>query len=185
MSDYTIAVNWAGKDALTDTDPGKIISGTDFNREFVAVRDAINSKADLNGSPSENFACNLITADDASINGQAVILLDTPQTFTKAHNTLAEEISMTSNQTANLLNTDVFEVSVTTTGKTLSVSNLSAGAQVTFLIKNQGEYTLTLDSVFRLPGGTAYEATSGANKVDKITCVSDGISLFCTLDSDL
>jgi len=37
MSNYTIAVNWAGKDSLLDTDPAKVISGTDFNTEFVAV----------------------------------------------------------------------------------------------------------------------------------------------------
>ena len=31
MSNYTIAVGWSGKDALADTDPGKVISGADFN----------------------------------------------------------------------------------------------------------------------------------------------------------
>ena len=38
MSNYTIAVGWSGKDALADTDPGKVISGADFNTEFTAVR---------------------------------------------------------------------------------------------------------------------------------------------------
>lgn len=62
MSNYTIAVDWAGKDALSDSDPNKIISGTDFNTEFTAVRTAVNSKADLNGASGENFACNNLTA---------------------------------------------------------------------------------------------------------------------------
>ena len=43
MSNYTIAVAWSGKDALLDTDPSKVVSGTDFNTEFVAVRTAVNS----------------------------------------------------------------------------------------------------------------------------------------------
>ena len=185
MSNYTIAVNWAGKDSLLDTDPAKVISGTDFNTEFVAARTAINSKADLNGDAAENFTCNLLTADDAIIDGQAVSLLDTPQTYTKAHNTASEDISMTEDRTANLLNTDVFIVSITATGYTLDVSNQSSGAKSTYIIKNQGAHTMTLDTMFFLPGGATYTATSGAGKVDIINCVSDGTSMFCTVDYDL
>ena len=58
MSNYTIAVNWAGKDALSDSDANKVVSGGDFNTEFTAVRTAINSKANLNGASGESFALN-------------------------------------------------------------------------------------------------------------------------------
>ena len=58
MSDYTIAVNWSGKDALSDSDAAKVISGSDFNTEFTTARTAINSKADLNGDSGEDFAMN-------------------------------------------------------------------------------------------------------------------------------
>ena len=58
MSDYTIAVNWSGKDALSDSDAAKVISGADFNTEFVAARTAINSKQDINGDSGEDFAMN-------------------------------------------------------------------------------------------------------------------------------
>lgn len=58
MSDYTIAVNWSGKDALSDSDAAKVISGSDFNTEFTTIRTAVNSKADTNGSSSEDFAMN-------------------------------------------------------------------------------------------------------------------------------
>jgi len=61
MSDYTIAVNWSGKDALSDSDAAKVISGSDFNTEFTTARTAINSKADTNGSASEDFASNNAT----------------------------------------------------------------------------------------------------------------------------
>ena len=56
MANYTIAVGWSGKDALADSDAGKVISGADFNTEFSAVQTAVNTKADLAGSASQAFA---------------------------------------------------------------------------------------------------------------------------------
>ena len=56
MSNYTLAVNWSGKDTLADSDAAKVISGAEFNTEFAAVRTAVNSKANLNGASGESFA---------------------------------------------------------------------------------------------------------------------------------
>jgi len=52
MADYTLAVSWSGKDALSDSDANKVISGDDFNTEFTTVQTAVNSKADI---ASETF----------------------------------------------------------------------------------------------------------------------------------
>jgi len=68
MSDYTIAVNWAGKDGLSDSNAAKVISGADFNSEFTTVRTAINSKADLNGNASESF-----TLDNGTVAGTLTV----------------------------------------------------------------------------------------------------------------
>ena len=68
MSNYTLAVNWSGKDGLSDSDAAKVISGSDFNSEFTTVRTAINSKADLNGAASESFAI-----DDATVAGTLTV----------------------------------------------------------------------------------------------------------------
>ena len=62
MSDYTLAVNWSGKDALSDSDSAKVISGSDFNTEFTTIRTAVNSKANLNGSASESFSATTAVA---------------------------------------------------------------------------------------------------------------------------
>ena len=62
MSNYTIAVAWSGKDALSDSDANKVISGADFNTEFTAVQTAVNTKADLNGSASEAFSATTANA---------------------------------------------------------------------------------------------------------------------------
>ena len=61
MSNYTLAVNWSGKDGLSDSDAAKVISGSDFNSEFTTVRTAVNSKADLNGDADEDFAADNVT----------------------------------------------------------------------------------------------------------------------------
>ena len=63
MSNYTIAVAWSGKDALADSDANKVISGADFNTEFSAVRTAVNTKADINGSASEAFSATTASAN--------------------------------------------------------------------------------------------------------------------------
>jgi len=65
MANYTLAINWSGKDALSDTDPSKIISGSDFSTEFTTAQTAINTKAELNGSSSEVFS---VTTEPASSN---------------------------------------------------------------------------------------------------------------------
>jgi len=74
MSNYTISVNWSGKDALSDSDPAKVISGSDFNTEFTAVQTAVNTKANLNGAASESFSSDNITVDgDATVGGTLAI----------------------------------------------------------------------------------------------------------------
>ena len=62
MSDYNLQIAWSGKDALGDTDPDKVVSGGDFNTEFLAVKTAVNSKANLAGSASQAFVATTATA---------------------------------------------------------------------------------------------------------------------------
>ncbi len=47
MSNYTINVDWDGKDDLADSSAAKVISGDDFQTEFETVQTAVNSKADI------------------------------------------------------------------------------------------------------------------------------------------
>jgi len=83
MSNYTLAVNWSGKDALSDSDAAKVISGSDFNSEFTTIRTAVNSKANLNGDATEDFASN-----NATIAGTlAVTGVPTIPTATQGTNT--------------------------------------------------------------------------------------------------
>ena len=75
MSNYTIAVAWSGKDALSDSDAAKVISGDDFNTEFTAVQTAVNTKADLNGSTTEAFnSSNLAAAGTLAVTGATTLV---------------------------------------------------------------------------------------------------------------
>ena len=46
MSDYTIATDFAAKDALATGDTNKLVKGTEITAEFTAIATAITSKAD-------------------------------------------------------------------------------------------------------------------------------------------
>ena len=83
MSNYNLQVTWSGKDALSDSDPDKVISGSEFNTEFTAVKTAVNSKADLNGSASETFSA--VTAS-AGTNTTQVATTAFVETATSAAN---------------------------------------------------------------------------------------------------
>jgi hypothetical protein len=65
MANYTVVIDWIGKDSLPDTDVKKIISGSEFHDEFNTVATAITSKADINGSATEAFSTSkaLLTSD--------------------------------------------------------------------------------------------------------------------------
>jgi len=66
MSNYNLQIPWSGKDSLNDTDPDKVVSGGDFNTEFLAVKTAVNSKADLAGSTSQAFFATTLGANAAA-----------------------------------------------------------------------------------------------------------------------
>jgi hypothetical protein len=63
MSNYNLQIPWSGKDSLNDNDPDKVVSGGDFNTEFLAVKTAVNSKADLAGNASQAFSATTAAAN--------------------------------------------------------------------------------------------------------------------------
>ena len=46
MSNYTIATDFAAKDALATGNPSKLVKGTEVTAELEAIATAVNSKAD-------------------------------------------------------------------------------------------------------------------------------------------
>ena len=79
MSNYTKQISWSGKDALSDSDPEKVISGGDFDTEFSAVQTAINSKID--GGTITNFTSTGIDDNATS----TAITIDSAEHVSLAH----------------------------------------------------------------------------------------------------
>ena len=81
MSDYNLQIPWSGKDALSDSDPDKVVSGGDFNTEFLAVKTAVNSKADLANTSQVVTAA---TATSGTNTNQVATTAFVTAAFTKA-----------------------------------------------------------------------------------------------------
>jgi len=184
MSNYNIQINWSGKDGLDDNDSDKVISGSDFNTEYTAVKTAVNSKADLNGDAGEAWSCNALTASTTStVNGKTIAVLDLNQDFVKAQRTAPTTVTLSSNQTADLTTSNVFIVDVQGSF-TLTTSGMATGGCYTFVIKNTGAFDIDFSNQFYFYGGDP-TITSGASKYDLISCVSDGTNLYCSINYDL
>jgi hypothetical protein len=165
MSNYTIAVAWSGKDALSDSDAAKVISGDDFNTEFSAVQTAVNTKADINGSATESFSATTASAST-----------DTTQVATTAFVTTAvAAIPGTTNVfTATQIwakGTDVASATALTvgagnyfdvTGTTTVTSIATVGIGVTIKLHFDGAVLLTHGATdLVLPGGANVTTAAG------------------------
>lgn len=63
MSNYTVATDFAAKDALATGDTNKLVKGTEISAEFDAIAVATNSKADaadaaLSGTLTGDYTIN-------------------------------------------------------------------------------------------------------------------------------
>jgi len=129
MSDYTIQVSWSGKDGLADSDPNKIISGSDFNTEFYAVQTAINSKYD---STDLGVTLQQYDADTAKTDAAQTFTVSQRGTIT-TDNDLSLDLSVTNN----------FKCTPTGTG-TLTFTNHTAGQSGNILLDNSGGHAISL-----------------------------------------
>ena len=93
MSNYTLAVSWSGKDALSDSDAAKVISGADFNTEFTTVQTAINSKSNLNGDSGEAFSTSTAgSSSNTTIAASTQYVTSAISTATTGHDTKANTL---------------------------------------------------------------------------------------------
>jgi len=90
MSDYSLAVDWSAKDGLSDSDAGKVISGTDFNTEFTTILTAVNSKADLVDATQDVTVNDLVVAGTLAVTGVPTI----PTAATSTNTTQAASTAM-------------------------------------------------------------------------------------------
>jgi hypothetical protein len=171
MSNYTIQVDWAGKDALSDSDPEKIISGGDFNTEFASVRTAVNSKADLNGNSGETFAANNLTvAGTATITnlisakaGRSAFVTDNDGSFD-----LSTGQNFTCTPTGNF---------------TLTFTNIPNGQAGYIILVNPTGHTVSLAATTKGPAGIGTSLTLGGTYL--ISYIANGTNVYITKSGDV
>ena len=199
MSNYTLAVNWSGKDALSDSDAAKVISGSDFNSEFTTIRTAVNSKANLNGDASEDFASNNVTvAGTLAVTGMPTIPTATQGTNTTQAASTAFVTTAVAALDAAAINAIVYPVGSIYTNMAVATNPatlLGMGTWVAYgagrvlvgkaasgtfdtLNEEQGAETTTL-TIAQMPShnhtyslGTAQSNTAMATRVNSSTLVS-------------
>mgnify|MGYP003643574351 FL=1 len=199
MSNYTLAVNWSGKDGLSDSDAAKVISGSDFNSEFTTVRTAVNSKADLNGDSTEDFAINNATvAGTLAVTGVPTVPTQSAGNNTTRVATTAFVTAAVAAITAASINNLVYPVGSIYTNMAVATnpsSLLGMGTWVAYaegrvlvgkagsgtfdtLNEEQGAETTTL-TIAQMPShnhtyslGTAQSNTAMATRVNSSTLVS-------------
>ncbi len=151
MSNYTINIDWDGKDALADGSAAKVISGDDFQTEFETVQTAVNSKADLNGSSSEDFAM-----DNGTVAGTLAVTGATTLTGTT---TLGGNPTTTTQSAGNNTTRIATTEFVTTAANALNAAAYPVGSIFTTTVAYADS-----DAVVTAIGGTTW-AAFGAGKV--------------------
>ena len=186
MSDYVLKVDWAGKDNLSDSDTAKIITGADFNTEFIGVRDKLNNKADENGNASEHFRCNILEATSGTITGKgAIATLAEPQMFTKVQYTQMSAYTMVgASHDVSLEESNVFKITVEGADNILGVDipSSAAGMEITFIVVGDATAELGYSADFKFADGAPIIA---ASTTDLLKCTCDGFFLYCNVTQDL
>jgi hypothetical protein len=157
MSDYTKLVDYAVKDGYASGNPLKLVLGADLDSEFTAISTAIATKlesADLTG-----------VVDYLAVAGQ--------HTAGKA----TQEVTVTDGATITIdcSLSNVFQVTLGGNRTVAAPTNPLRGQAINFIIRQDatGSRTLTWNSVFTWPSGTAPTLSTGASAVDIISMQYD------------
>lgn len=191
MSNYNIQISWSGKDALSDSDPLKVISGTDFQTEFEAVRTAINSKAEATDILNLMYPVGSIYMNATNSNNPSSILgFGTWVAFGAGRVPVGYDASNSNFNAAEKTggSADAIVVSHTHTGSTASDSHQHYIAGGTYGSGSSGNLesnaTLTLKVGDNLGGNqNQYELQSTSSAADKGLTNSDSHSHSVTVDS--
>lgn len=201
MSDYTVQVSWSGKDALANSDPAKVISGSDFNTEFSAIQTSNNSKMDKSSNLSDLTSAstartNLGLGDAATGTIGSTVQAydadttknDVANTFTAAQSGSITALSDGANISVDLSANNHFSVTLGGNRTLDNPTNIVAGTSGSFFISQDGtgSRTLSFGSYYDFAGGTAPTLTTTASAVDRIDyIVRSSTSIHCVWTGDL
>jgi hypothetical protein len=183
-------LTFSGSGAIaTTTILGEVIVPTSGNLVVdgsgnISVPVAENSTLGVVKSANTNYIT--LTSGALSI-GPNVAKKDTPNTYTGAQNVQSVTLVSNSNISIDATSSNTFEVVLTTNATFSNPTGLINGGTYLFVIKqdSSGGRTLGFGSSFKFPKGIIPSITTAGNAVDILSCISDGTSLFCSINKDL
>jgi len=111
---------------------------------------------------------------------------DRAQAYSKAQRVASVALTDAATIATDASASNVFTVTLGGNRTLGAPTNLGAGGTYLWIITQDGtgSRTLSYNSVFKFPGGTAPTLTTAANAVDALTCVHNGTILLCSLIKD-
>lgn len=164
----------------TATTSGGVIIGDNINVSAGVISVPAATNTTLGVVKSANTDNVVITAGNIDV-GPKVVLLNVPQTFTKAHRVATVALTAgTTTVDASLSN--VFTLTLTENSTLSNPTNLLPGSY-TFIITQDttGGWSLAYGSAYKFQAGDNKLVSPGISSISILDAISDGTSLYCTL----
>ena len=166
------AIEFSKLEALNSA---RIVVGNSSN---VATATAVTGDVTISNTGVTTIGSSVVGS--SKVDTTQVAVLGTAQEYTRTHNFNATALTDATNISWDLAQNQVASVTLGGNRTLSNPSNQVDGAVYILVVKQDGTggRTLTFSSNYKFAGGTAPTLTTGANKVDVLTFVSDGTNMF-------